>query len=229
MPLHPPTGLADAALARSILACPAGAQLAVEDVDHLDLARVVLCEVAGVPMLGCPADSPLATAATLGRGAVLTLASGLPGRPGTLLVLGRLEAVRLERCACPCAEGARQVVRLDVRHVSLRTPDRPRRLVPADAFADPVHALNAGHLVRTAAHANEHHGELLRDAVAAATGVPATHVLGVELTGLTAHGVELAWVDVDGAHREGLAFPRPAADLDDLSLLLRDLLLATAR
>lgn len=228
-PLATPAPRDDAALARSILACPASAQLAVEDAEHLDLTRVVLCDVDGVATFGCPADSPLAEAAAAGRGAVLTTTSGLPGHPGTLTVLGRLETVRVEHCPCPCSEGERHVVRLVARHVSLQAAQGPRRLVRADRFTDPALALNPGYLARTADHANHHHAELLRETVAAATGVGSGSVLSAEVTGLTAAGVEISWVDADGAHRRGLAFPRTAVGTDDLAILLRDLLHAAAR
>lgn len=189
----------------------------------------MLCDVDGVATFGCPAGSSLAEAAAAGRGAVLTTTSGLPGHPGTLTVLGWLETVRVERCACPCAEGERHVVRLVARHVSLQADQGPRRLVRAERFVDPALALNPGYLARTAHHANHHHAELLRGTVAAATGVAAGGVISAEITGLSASGVEIAWVDADGAHRRGLAFPRPAVGTDDLAILLRDLLHAAAR
>ena len=79
--------------ARTVLALPASAHLAVEDVEHLDLGDVALCDLAGMPTFGCPSQSPLARAATEGRGAVLTATGALPDHPGLVTVVGRLRKI----------------------------------------------------------------------------------------------------------------------------------------
>ena len=47
-------------------------------------------------------------------------------------------------------------------------------------------------------------------------------VVGVTLTNLTAGGVEIRWVDLTGAHRSVLTFPRPAGNMAELGDLLRE-------
>lgn len=210
--------------ARTVLALPASAHLAVEDVEHLDAGDLALCDLAGVPTLGCPADSPLARAAAEGRGAVLTVTGGLADHPGLVTVVGRLRTLRVERCSCPCDDGERHVVRLEPRYVALELPGEARRRVPMAAFSSPEHALNPGYLARALRHANTCHADLLRETLATATGRAPGEIITAEISGLTPSGLEVTWVDAAGAHRRGLAFPRTAADADDLALLMRGLL-----
>jgi hypothetical protein len=44
-------------------------------------------------------------------------------------------------------------------------------------------------------------------------------VVGVTLTALTPRGVEVQWVDLTGAHRTTVTFPRPATDVAELGEL----------
>jgi hypothetical protein len=53
------------------------------------------------------------------------------------------------------------------------------------------------------------------------TGTRPGDLLGVRLAGLTPSRVEIQWVDVDGAHRTVVSFPRTAGSLDELGELLR--------
>ena len=221
---HRPTRARLAGRARTVLALPATVQLAVEDLDRLDLGEVALCDLDGVPTFGCPADSPLARAAQQGRGAVLTATGGLAEHPGLVTVVGRLRTLRVEHCDCPCAAGERHVVRLEPTYVALETPGTPRRRVPLPDFGAAEHALNPGYLARALRHANVCHADLLRETFADATDVPVGEVISAEITGLTPAGLEVTWVDGRGAHRRGLAFPRTATDADDLALLMRGLL-----
>ena len=227
MPLHDPAhGNApaqSAALARSILALPARVQVAVEDADHLDLTDVTLGDLDGLPTFGCPPDSDLARAAARGRGAVLTVVGEAPEAAGRLVVVGTLTTLRHESCPCPCAGGGRDVVRLVPDYLGLHTDAGRQRIAPA-AFAAPEHSLNPGRLTRVREHANRCHPDLLRAQVADRCDLPMEEVLDARITGLTAHGLEITWIDSRGAHRRGLALPRPAVDADDLAVLLRDLL-----
>lgn len=71
------------------------------------------------------------------------------------------------------------------------------------------------------AHANDHHGDELRLAVASRTGQRVRHVAAAQLTELTPRGVELQWVTMDGAHRAVLRFAATARSAEELGALLR--------
>ncbi|WP_436701315.1 hypothetical protein [Nocardioides sp. BYT-33-1] len=227
-----------AAAARSILACPAEVQLVVDGIDDpdtiaggLDPAGLEMQDHGGRPLLSCPADSALATAATDRRGALLTLTSGLgaPGsadRDATLTLSGRLEALGLEQCEC-CDEVRMRVgIHLDFALLSRASapehaPDETRVRVPLGAFADTEHDLNRGFLQRSTEHANLCHQDELRRAVSSMTHTRLGEVVGVQLADLHAAGVTLHWVDLTGAHSAQLRFPRPAASAAELGDLLR--------
>lgn len=70
-------------------------------------------------------------------------------------------------------------------------------------------------------HANDCHHEELRRAVSLGTGTRPGDLLAVQLARLTADGVQVQWVDRDGAHLQEVRFPRPARDLAELRDLLR--------
>ncbi len=230
------TGRADvqrlAAAARSILACPSDVRLVVDGIDDvtegLADAHLEMQEHGGRPLFSCPADAALAVAATDGRGALLTLHSGL-GRPGsperdaTLTLSGRLEAGGLEECAC-CAEvRMRVVLHLDFALLARpgHGPEEARLRVPLAAFTSPAHELNRGFLQRSTEHANQCHQDELRRAVATRTGTRLGEVVGVQLTDLSAAGVVLQWVDVSGSHQAELRFGHPARTAPELGELLR--------
>ncbi|MBM7519754.1 DUF2470 domain-containing protein [Nocardioides nitrophenolicus] len=224
-----------AAAARSILACPHEVQLVVDGLDDvtsgLDESVLEMQDHGGRPLLSCPADSALALAATDRRGALLTVTSGL-GTPGStdrdamLTLSGRLDALGIEQCEC-CDE-LRMRVGLDLDFILLArasapddAPDETRVRVPLAAFTSPEHDLNRGFLQRSTEHANQCHQDELRRAVSALSQTRLGDVVGVQLTGLRAEGVELRWVDPTGAHRTLLRFPRPATSAAELGELLR--------
>lgn len=222
-----------AATARSILACPAEIDLLVDGVatvlDGDAHAAFGVHDLRGSPAFVCDPASDLAEAASAGRSALLTLASGLggptsPERRDALVLAGRLEVVGQERCEC-CAQPHTVVgVRLnfvlltrggDAEHVE--TQER----VPLPHFASPEHGLNPGFLQRTVEHAVAHHQDELRRAVSVGSQTPMAEVVGVHLTDLTPHGVVVAWADPEGAHRVALDFTRPARTPAELADLLR--------
>lgn len=221
-----------AAAARSILACPSDVRLVVDGIDDvtegLADAHLEMQEHEGRPVFSCPADAALAVAATDGRGALLTLHSGL-GRPGstdreaTLTLSGRLEAAGLEECECCSEIRMRVLLRLDFALLARpgHGPDEARIRVPLAAFTAPGLELNRGFLQRSTEHANHCHQDELRRAIATRTGTRLGEVVGVQLTGLSASGVLLQWVDVSGSHQAELRFPRPARTAPELGELLR--------
>lgn len=217
-----------AAAARSILACPAAIDLAVDGLDSLQeiLAEeeLTLRDVDGVPTFSCPAGSELARVALTNPGALLEVRSGL-GRPGSgergrrLKLAGRLSVRRLPECAC-CGE-PREIVELAVDFALLVDRDDGAERVPLTAYLSPLHGLNRGFLQRTAEHATSAHPEELRQAVATLTGSPEQDVAGVTMVDLSPSGVELRWVDTEGAHVRPLRFDRPARSARELGELLR--------
>lgn len=222
-----------AAAARSILACPADVHLVVDGVDDVTAglgdAHLEMQDHGGRPLFACPADAALAVAATDGRGALLTLHSGL-GRPGspdrdaTLTLSGRLEATGLEECECCTEVRMRILLRLDFALLSREGhgPDEARLRVPLAAFTSTAHDLNRGFLQRSVEHANQCHQDELRRAVATRTGTRLGDVVGVHLAGLRPDGVVLQWVYTTCAHESELTFPRSASKAPDLGELLRE-------
>jgi hypothetical protein len=222
----------DAELARSILSCPASAELAVDDHpsagcdDELGLRDEV-----GVPTFTCRTTSAMARAAREGSRALVTLASGLgpPGAPEralTLTLAGTLAIGPLEGCTC-CRDQRHDVV-LDLDLVVLRgdgvgdgAGDGGQRRVPLAAFRSPALRLNRGYLQRALEHANDCHREDLDQVVVRLTGTPAEQLLDVQLADLTTHGTELSWIDREGGHRASMWFSRPARTVEELAVLLR--------
>jgi hypothetical protein len=218
----------DAELARSILACCTDAALTVDDFpaagEDDDLG---LRDVDGVPTFSCRSWSVLAHAGTAGSDALVTLSSGLGADDGadrghTLTLTGRLRSGIVEDCRC-CGE-RRHDVHLQVGLVVL-TRDHgagPEQVtIPLRAFLDPALRLNRGHLQRALEHANDCHRENLREVVVQRTDTEAEDLLDAQMTGLTTSGVELAWIDLDGAHRAAVPFSRPARTVEELALLVR--------
>ncbi|WP_141013592.1 hypothetical protein [Nocardioides sambongensis] len=223
-----------AAAARSILACPAEVQLVVDGVDDItagidDADRAVLTmeDAEGRPVFACPTGSALAMAGMEGRSALLTVASGL-GRPGaasrtaSLTLSGRLETTGQETCGC--CEEVQAVVTLHVNFVLLSRDDAPgsQFRVPLPAFDSPAHTLNRGYLQRSVEHTNSSHQDELRRAVATMSDTRLADVIGVALRDLDPAGVDLEWVDTNGAHRRRIDFPERAASPYELGEMLRD-------
>ncbi|QGA08357.1 hypothetical protein GFH29_13820 [Nocardioides sp. dk884] len=152
------------------------------------------------------------------------MSSGL-GAPGSverntqLLVSGRLAVCGTTSCRC-CAE-SRETVVLTPETVLLAPPGAPAVEVALPLFRSPDHELNTGYLQRIARHVAEEHQDRLRRTVATATATPLEEVLGVGLSALTREGVDVGWVDLQGAHRSTLTFPRPARSAAELSAMLR--------
>ncbi|MEP9361389.1 hypothetical protein ABLE68_00390 [Nocardioides sp. CN2-186] len=209
--------------ARSILACPATVTLVVEGEPRAVEEETALSDEDGRPSFVCRPGSPIARAAVQHRSALLTLASGLgeaggADRADTLTLAGRLERTAVEDCDC-CSE-VRYAVTLDLNFVLLTRGGRQHR-VPLDEFHSEQHRLNRGHLQRSVEHANDCHHAELRQAVSHGTGTAPNDLVAVRLAHLTPSDVEIQWVDVDGAHRTVVAFPRTAHDLSELGEFLR--------
>lgn len=225
-----------AAAARSILSCPEDVQLVVDGVDDisegLDAVApgadpgLAMQDLDGSPVFSCPPGSALARAASDGRKALLTVASGLGGpgsaeRDATLALAGRLQTSGLEDCEC-CAQ-VRAVVAIDLDFVMLTRAGHDTRVrVPLAAFTSPEHHLNRGFLQRSVEHANTCHQEELRRAVSTTTGTRLRDIIGVGLADLRPDRVEVRWIGPDGAHSRELRFERPATTTYELGELLRE-------
>ena len=214
----------DAELARSILACPDGAELAVDGHPAVgcddDLG---LRDDDGVPTFSCRSSSLLAEAGREGSRALVTLVSGLGPEGGsdrslTLTLTGRLGLGPRESCTC-CGE-ERHDVPLHLDFVVLSRGGDQRR-VPLAAFRSPALRLNRGYLQRALEHANDCHREDLGQVVARTTGTAVEQLLDARLSDLTTHGAELTWIDGEGGHRVALWFSRPAGSVEELAVLLR--------
>jgi hypothetical protein len=216
-----------AALARSILSCPASVELTVDGLAHPleDDERMGMQDAGGVPAFLCLPGGALAGAATEGRHALLTLRSGLreASEWDVLALAGTLRSSGAE--ACGCCRDTRERVVVDVTFVVLARSaaerGAERRRVPLAEFRSPAHQLNAGYLQRAAEHAALCHQDELRRAVASRTGTRIAEVVGAQLTALTAGDARLEWVDTTGAHRATLPFSRTARSAEDLGDLLR--------
>lgn len=223
------------AVARAILACPAGVTIVVDGVDDvLDdvrgpdaLGELGLQDLAGVPTFTCPTGTRLPRAARERRRALVTLESGLGpaasrDRAMVLTLGGRLEARGRQSCEC-CAESRESVALVVDLVVVTRTDDagEQQARVPVELFGAPEHLLNRGFLQRTTDHANQCHQLELRRAVATTTGQRLGEVIGVSLTQLSGTGVDVQWVGPDGSHVHHLDFPRTADTPEQLGELLR--------
>jgi len=214
-----------AELARSILACPESAELAVDGRMTVGCdADLGLRDEWGVPTFSCRSSSSMAEAGREGSRALVTLVSGLgpadgPDRSLTLTLTGTLRIGPLDSCTC-CGEERHDVL-LDLDFVVLGRGNGDRRRVPLGEFRSPTLRLNRGYLQRALEHANDCHREDLGQVVARTTGTPAEHLIDVQLADLTTHGAELAWIDPEGGHRSALWFSRPARSVEELGVLLR--------
>lgn len=215
----------DAELARSILACCTDASLTVDDFpaagDDDDLG---LRDVDGVPTFSCRSFSVLAHAGAAGSQALITLSSGLgpddgPERGHTLTITGRLRSGVVEDCRC-CGE-RRHDVHLQVGLVVLTRDSGQQVTIPLRTFLDPSLRLNRGHLQRALEHANDCHRENLVDVVLERTDTRPEELLDARMTALSTRGVELVWIDLDGAHRASVPFSRTARTVEELALLVR--------
>jgi hypothetical protein len=224
--------------ARSILACPGDAELAVDGEPEAAAASEDL-DLDGTgpePLFRCRPDAWLALAAGCQRGAVLEVTSGLgaPGAPGhrpALTVVGHLETRGREHC--PCCVEQREVVALVPDLVLLERPPAgppgwrlplPKLRVPLAAFRADEHLLNRGYLHRSTRHANDCHQDDLRRAAARLAGRPLMEIGGAGIGALTRTGLRLQWLDREGAHEADLAFGHHARTAEDLGDLIRSAL-----
>lgn len=215
----------DAELARSILACCTDASLTVDDFpaagadDDLGLR-----DVDGVPTFSCRSFSVLAHAGAAGSEALVSLSSGLGPENGAerghvLTITGRLRAGVVEDCRC-CGE-RRHDVHLQVGLVVLTRDSGEQVTIPLRAFLDPTLRLNRGHLQRALEHANDCHRDNLVDVVLQRTDTAREELLDARMTTLSTRGVELAWIDLQGAHRAYVPFSRHARTVEELAMLVR--------
>lgn len=208
----------DAETARSILACPKGAELIVEGVRQpLDDLPDNVRDRAGTPMIICLPGSPPARAGELGREAVLSLRSGL--RPtDSVSLAGPLRHLGSDEC--PCCAGTQEYVIIKVADVVL-SRDGIRVPVDLKAFSDPALMLNSGYLRRGEQHLNRCHGEHLRQAIAWRTGGRLDTIVAAQILTLTSTGVELQYITADGSHILPVDFPDVARDTEELAHFLR--------
>jgi hypothetical protein len=215
---------ADAELARSILACPDGAELAVDGHPDVGCDDLGLRDDDGLPTFSCRSSSPLAQAGREQSRALVTLRSGLgaaggPDRALSLTLTGRLAIGALESCTC-CGEGRHDIV-LHLDFAVLGSGADDQRRVPLAAFRSPAFRLNRGYLQRALEHANDCHRDDLGQVVVRTTGTPPERLLDVQLVDLTRNGADLSWIDSDGGHRAAIWFSRPARTVEELAVLLR--------
>jgi hypothetical protein len=216
----------DAELARSILACCADAALTVDAFpaagDDEDLG---LRDVDGIPTFSCPTRATLTDAGQARSRALVELHSGLgpeggPDRGHTLTLSGPLRPGLVEDC--PCCGERRHDIHLEVELVVVTRGDgSPMVTVPPHEFLDPRLRLNRGHLQRAREHANDCHRDSLRDVVLQRTDTIDEELLDARMTGLTTRGVELSWIDLEGAHRATVPFSRRAHTVEELAGLVR--------
>lgn len=216
----------DAELARSILACCSEAALTVDDFpaagDDEDLG---LRDVHGIPTFSCRSRAILTEAGRARSRALVTLSSGLGPEGGldrghTLTLAGPLRPGLVEDCRC-CGE-RRHDIHLEVDLVVLtRSDGSPQVTVPQHEFLDPGLRLNRGHLQRAREHANQCHRDSLRDVVLQRTEAGDEELLDARMTNLTTRGVELSWIDLDGAHLATVPFSRRARTVEELAALVR--------
>lgn len=212
-----------AARARSALSCPAAASMVIKGTEHLfggdDLG---LQDRGGVPTLVCRTGSVVETAAGARQKALLRVISGVVEEDGTtesVVLAGKLATPEA------CCDSSMRAVAIEPTIIMLiRThadgSSRQYR-VPLALFRSPAHALNRGYLRRCLDHVNECHGAELRQAVSLCTGTPAPYLAGAALAGLSPTGVDVHWVDADGAHSRNVVFPAPASSPDELADALR--------
>lgn len=224
--------------ARRLLARPVGARLLVDGLgpggDRV-ADGVELVDRHGTPVLLCDPSASLAGAAHHGRGATLTLGGGESG--STVQFRGRLQPLGRDRVE------QREVERVELRleTVLVRRDGAHGVPVPLTDY----HGRRDPHLASYAAalldHTNDaHHGDLRGLAARLSGAVDRAADLGddvdehdlvaaAQLATLTASGTELVWVDLDGAHRVRLLFPRTATGCHELGELLRHTLCPHAR
>jgi uncharacterized protein DUF2470 len=206
--------------ARAALAEATSATLLVDGLGHCagELA-VTLHEHDGRPQLICDTGSPVGAAARTGRSALLSVA---PARETTVVFAGTLTL-----------DAVQEIDGVDVDLIGLRLRavliERDRTSGPMQQYELPldVYFAHAGDVVaqyaaRVLAHTNGAHREHVRRFVARRAGAPEPAIADAWVTALDRHGVQVAWVDEQGAHTVRADFSAPAATSAQLALALRD-------
>jgi len=207
----------DAEAARSILACAAEIEIAVEGEPLVTDEAIGLQDWSGTPTFVCPPDSALAVAGRHGSQVSLSVSSALDDEDA-LILAGSLRHLTVD--SCDCCDSDRALVAVDLSHVLLM---RPRTCTPIDVqtFCDPLLQLNAGYLRRTERHINGAHDDHLRAAIARLTDRPVRAIAAAQVARLAPTGLELQWVTEEGAHAAPLSFARAARSADELGWFLR--------
>ncbi|GAB2883001.1 DUF2470 domain-containing protein [Nocardioides pacificus] len=206
--------------ARAVLSCPSTATLEVEGLRHLDdIVDLTVRDTAGVPAFSCPVDSALALAAACGREARLTLGADTASSLSSVTLTGTLRLRATGRPRHQDTPPTAHVVELVPASVAAAA-GHASRAVPLAHFRSSDHDLNDGYLRRVVEHTNDSHPAELRHSVATARGLRPGSVAGAAIADLTRDGVEVHWIDLDGAHTHRLWFPRPARSRAELGALL---------
>jgi hypothetical protein len=206
--------------ARQTLADARNATLLVEGIGRLpDAAHILLHDQDGRPRFYCPAGSSLTTAAGAGCPAVLSVAGDTPTQ---VVFVGHLAVVGTEHIDAERVD----VVELRLTSVIVEQddPSAPNIVTHQIPLAQyhhlPVDPLIAG-AERIRRHTNGHHGDRLREFVAARTQSPVSAIADARIAALDASGADVAWIDVAGTHQARLRFTPPAVSPADLAGRLR--------
>ncbi|GAA1939728.1 DUF2470 domain-containing protein [Nocardioides hwasunensis] len=213
-----------ALLARSVLSCPEAITLWVGQAREAIADEVydVTCDMHGAPVFSAGDDSALLAAAHGGAVGMVEIASGLGDptsahRDLSLVLQGTLTQ---RDTGCRCCGDPRSLVALELTSVDLLSDDATVT-VDVSRFRDHRHVLNPGYLQRTVEHANTAHEPELRSAMASTFGIPLQSMLAASLMGVDPCGVDVAWLDAEGAHPHRLDFVRPVSSPQELGAALR--------
>jgi len=181
----------------------------------------------GEALIRCEQSSAVAYAARARRLAALVLAPN-PIFGVRLTLSGRLSPAERTGVRAADVVVADVVIALSVDAVRVGCPHghwgRPTaegRSVPISLYAMAEPDILAANIPRVIRLVNHEHAEQVRWLAAHATGVPLHRLAAATLTGLSAHGAVLCWIDERGAHHAELPFARPAHTLEDLAATLR--------
>jgi len=201
--------------ARSILARPEGAELAVDGIlQPLDGLPESVCDWSGVPVIVCEPGGRVSQGGEARSEAVLSLRGGVLPEDGSLSLVGRLRHAGED--FCPCCGRLREHVLVDLTAVVLERGGVQVE-IDVEEFADPALELNSGYLRCSADHLNAHHGEHLREGVAWRTTEHLDAIAAAQVASLSPSGVELRYVTVEGAHVLPLEFPEAARSAEELA------------
>jgi len=176
----------------------------------------------GEALIRCEQSSAVAFAARARRLAALVLAPN-PIFGVRLTLSGRLSPAERTgvRAADVVVALSVDAVRVGCPHGHWGRPTAEGRSVPISLYAMAEPDILAANIPRVIRLVNDEHAEQVRWLAAHATGVPLHRLAAATLTGLSAHGAVLCWIDEHGAHHAELPFARPAHTLEDLAATLR--------